>query len=58
MLPPAYLFGLAGAIVLTVGIPYAEELLRCLRAKRDGLSGKDTPLWIRERAVLEAAETR
>lgn len=32
-LPPSYLFGLFAAIGLFVVLPYAEELLRCLRAQ-------------------------
>jgi len=29
--PPAYVAGLLAAISLFVGIPYVEELLRCMR---------------------------
>jgi hypothetical protein len=38
-----YLVRVLGAIGLFVGLPYGEELLRCWRAQRKGLSGRDAP---------------
>jgi hypothetical protein len=42
-LEPKYLVRILGAIALFIGVPYGEELLRCWRAQRKGLSGLDTP---------------
>jgi hypothetical protein len=36
--PPAYVAGLLAAITLSIGLPYAEELLRCVRVDASPLS--------------------
>jgi hypothetical protein len=53
MLPPSYLAGLFSAIGAFIVIPFAEEFVRCRRAERLGLTGEDTPIWLKEREVLE-----
>ncbi|AUS81933.1 diguanylate cyclase/phosphodiesterase [Actinoalloteichus sp. AHMU CJ021] len=35
-LPPRYLAGVGGAILGLIALPYGEELVRCLRARRRG----------------------
>ena len=40
--PPAYVLGLLVTISLTIGIPYAEELLRCIRTNPSPLSRPKT----------------
>jgi hypothetical protein len=42
-LPKPYIAGILGAIALFIAAPYAEENIRCWKASRKGLAGKDTP---------------
>ena len=41
-LPASYLAGFLGAVAVN-GAAYGEELTRCFRAQRGGLTGTDTP---------------
>jgi hypothetical protein len=42
-LPKAYVAGICGAIALFIVAPYAEENIRCWKASRKGLTGRDAP---------------
>lgn len=41
--PPAYIAGVLGAVGVFIVLPYGEELLRCIRAQRQGLIGTESP---------------
>lgn len=44
-----YVVGLLSAIGAGIGIPYGEELCRCWKNEQMGLSGRDTPQYLREK---------
>jgi len=46
-LPKGYIAGFLGAVAIN-GAVYGEELLRCLRANQEGLTGTETPEAARE----------
>jgi hypothetical protein len=47
-LPTRYVILTLSAVLVFIATPYGEELIRCWRAERRGLIGRDTPECARE----------
>ena len=48
-IPPAYIAAILSAVALGIGVPYAEEYIRCKRAEQEGLTGTEIPAYVKER---------
>jgi hypothetical protein len=55
-LPATHIAALLGATAIFGGIPHIEELVRCIRARRQGLTESDTPECTRELYSSDAGD--